>query len=241
MLKYKFGKLPAKKDPRILKFSNFFKIPAIPAAIDWTVKCKNPWNMLKNDLIGDCTVAGAAHNVMLWTANVSKETFISDEEVVTEYSAVSGYDPETGDNDNGCYLVDVLDRWKEQGLFEHKIVNYFQVDPQNKDEIMASMYLGGGLCIGIELPMSAADFKEMWDVVPGDKIVGGHCVILVAATQDELTCITWGAEQKFTWEFLQTYCDEAFAMISPDWFDSKGINPAGFNSKQLSEDLKRMG
>ena len=240
-MKYKLGKLPAKKDPSILKFSTYFKqIPKIPSIIDWTIKCNNPWDMLKNDVVGDCTIAGAAHNIMVWTANVSKEVTISDNQVITEYSNVCGYDPLTGDNDNGCYLLDVIKRWKDIGLFDHKINHYCVVDYNNKDEILASMYLGGGLCIGVQLPQSATDFKEMWDFVPTDKIVGGHCVILVAATPHYLTCITWGAKQKLTWKFLQKYCDEAYAMISPDWFNSAGINPAGFNIKQLSEDLKQI-
>ncbi len=43
-----------------------------------------------------------------------------------------------------------------------------------------------------------------------------------------------------TWSFYRTYCDEAFAILSPDWLDKKNVSPAGFDLAALLRDLKEV-
>ena len=40
-----------------------------------------------------------------------------------------------------------------------------------------------------------------------------------------------------TWEFFEAYCDEAYAVISPDWATSEHKTPSGFALQQLEHDL----
>jgi hypothetical protein len=40
-----------------------------------------------------------------------------------------------------------------------------------------------------------------------------------------------------TWEFFDKYCDEAYAIISPDWFNSELVSPVGFKFDELKKDL----
>ena len=43
-----------------------------------------------------------------------------------------------------------------------------------------------------------------------------------------------------TWGFWNTYCDEAYAIISPDFLEKKAgqlTTPDGFNLQQLQADL----
>jgi hypothetical protein len=43
-----------------------------------------------------------------------------------------------------------------------------------------------------------------------------------------------------TWGFWAAYCDEAYAIISPDFLEQKKsqpVTPDGFNVQQLLEDL----
>jgi hypothetical protein len=52
--------------------------------------------------------------------------------------------------------------------------------------------------------------------------------------------VTWGALQTMTWGFWAAYCDEAYAILSPDFLKPKGsqpVTPNGFNLAQLLEDL----
>ena len=65
--------------------------------------------MMENDQIGDCTCAAAGHLIMEWTANAGKKMVMpTDKQIVAAYSAVTGYNPETGANDNGAVEIDVL-------------------------------------------------------------------------------------------------------------------------------------
>jgi hypothetical protein len=63
---------------------------------------------------------------------------------------------------------------------------------------------------------------------------------VVAYDSRSLTVVTWGALQTMTWGFWAAYCDEAYAILSPDYLKQKGgqtVAPSGFNLAQLQEDL----
>jgi hypothetical protein len=40
-----------------------------------------------------------------------------------------------------------------------------------------------------------------------------------------------------TWSFWETYCDEAYAIISTDYSNGKRQAPQGFSMQQLQADL----
>jgi hypothetical protein len=50
--------------------------------------------------------------------------------------------------------------------------------------------------------------------------------------------VTWGALKRVTWRFLDTYCDEAYAVLSKDWIN-KVTNLASdkFDLATLQSDL----
>ena len=87
--------------------------------------------MMHNDTIGDCTCAAAGHLVMEWTANVGAETTPADADILAAYSAITGYDPKTGANDNGAVETDVLNYWRKTGIAGHKIMAYAALEPGN--------------------------------------------------------------------------------------------------------------
>jgi hypothetical protein len=39
-------------------------------------------------------------------------------------------------------------------------------------------------------------------------------------------------------DFHRAYCDEAYAMLAPDWFDETGRDPQGLDLKTLTDDLR---
>ena len=53
-----------------------------------------------------------------------------------------------------------------------------------------------------------------------------------------VTVVTWAAVQVMTWSFWETYCEEAYAILSNDYLTGKKVTPAGFNLQQLQADLK---
>ena len=69
-----------------------------------------------NDKIGDCTCAAAGHLIMEWTSLAQPKMFTpTDPQIVAAYSAITGYNPKTGANDNGAAELDVLNYWRKTG------------------------------------------------------------------------------------------------------------------------------
>jgi hypothetical protein len=252
-LKLKLGKLTARHDPRTLLLATYMtpELPAPPVQINVAATVKGPWGLMDNDQIGDCTCAAAGHLLMEWTASAQGKMYTpSDSQIVSAYSAITGYNPKTGANDNGAQEIDVLNYWRQQGIAGHKITAYMGLEPANHTRVMDAVWIFGGCYIGLALPKSAqaqTRNKQPWSVPPqgngGDGAPGswgGHAVPVVAYDSRSLTVVTWGAVQTMTWGFWAAYCDEAYAILSPDYLKQKGgkpVTPAGFDLGQLQDDL----
>jgi len=140
-LKLKLGKSVARHDPRALLLASYVTpaLPVPPASFDLTSKVK-AWGMMDNDQIGDCTCAAAGHLIIEWTANAKKKMVTpTDKQIVAAYSAITGYNPVTGANDNGANEVDVLNYWRQTGIAKHKIGAYVSLEPANHNHIMNSV------------------------------------------------------------------------------------------------------
>lgn len=248
--KLKLGKLAARYDPRTLLLASYVTpaLPVPPPSVDLTPKVGASWGMMDNDQIGDCTIAAAGHLLMEWTANAGKKMFTpTDKQIVSAYSAVTGYNPSTGANDNGAVEIDVLNFWRQSGIAGHKIGAYVALEPTNHNHIMDAVYIFEGCYIGLQLPTSAqaqVQNHQPWSVPPGGPTGdgkpgswGGHAVPIVGYDSRGLTCVTWGALQIMTWTFWGAYCDEAYAIISTDYLNKREESPAGFNMQQLQADL----
>jgi hypothetical protein len=248
--KLKLGKSVARHDPRTLLLASYVTpaLPTPPASFDLTSKVKS-WGMMDNDQIGDCTCAAAGHLLMEWTANGGKKMFTpTDKQIVAAYSAITGYNPTTGANDNGANEIDVLNYWRQSGIAGHKIGAYVALEPSNHNHVMDSVYIFEGCYIGVQLPISAqaqVQNHKPWSVPPGGPTGdgkpgswGGHAVPVVAYDSRGLIVVTWGALQGMTWSFWEAYCDEAYAILSPDYLDGKQQAPQGFSLQQLEADLE---
>jgi hypothetical protein len=243
----KLGKQAPRHDPRTLHLANYLntgKLPPIPTHKDWSGKVLG-WPMYANDVIGDCTIAGAAHLIQEWTANANTEVSPTDPDVITAYSAVSGYDPRTGANDNGAVELDVLNYWRRTGVAGHKIFAYAALEPRNHSHVKAAVYLFGGCYIGLALPLSAQN-QGIWSVPSSGmhgngrpNSWGGHAVNVVAYDAHFLTVVTWGALKKMTWGFWDAYCDESYAVLSQD-FMNNGVAPNAIDWSTLQQDLKQV-
>ena len=82
---------------------------------------------------------------MLWTAHSGKMMTPSLTSVLQAYSDISGYDPDTGANDNGCAMTDVFEYCRTKGLSGHKINAWVQVDFTNLEHVRQAIYLFGHL------------------------------------------------------------------------------------------------
>ncbi len=242
----RLGKLPARHDDRTLALARYLgpTLPPAPPSVDYGSGVA-AWPMFLNDKLGDCTCAAAGHMLESWSrAAGGSVVVVADSDVFKAYEHVSGYNPRTGQNDNGAVELDVLKYWRRTGIGGHKIRGFVSVEPSNAAHIRQAAYLFGGVYIGLALPASAQG-QAVWTVPSGGArgrgapgSWGGHAVNVIGYDAQGLTVITWGAPLRMTWAFWFAYCDEAYAIVSDDFFNpTTKLDPAGFNVKQLSADL----
>lgn len=244
----KLGKLPKKVDRRTLQFNKYVERPAPiipPPYIDSTLQIPK-WGMMANDVCGDCAIAGAAHAIQLWTRNARGEdgmVTLPDAAVVQTYSALSGYNPDDPSTDTGLALLDVLKHWRNVGIAGHKNLAFVEVDPKNSFEMELANYLFGCAYVGYALPLCVRG-AEWWnmpadpnanDARPGSW--GGHCVVRARYGPMAAGVITWGEVLPVHPEFERTYCDEAYAVLSPDYLND-GATLEGFSLQDLLADLR---
>lgn len=220
--------------------------PAAPPLADWLSRVAD-WPMYGNDRIGDCTIAGAGHIIQaLSTYGQGTTATVGDDDVLAAYSAVSGYDPLTGRNDNGAVMQDVLNYWRRSGIGGHRILAFAEVDVRDRTEVERAISVFGHVYIGIDMPTSAMDQFDAgrpWDVVRRDGgLEGGHAVNVGAYSRPgaAFTAVTWGRVQALTEAFWDRYVAEAWVIITPEWLSAAGTSPGGVDLYGLGEDLAEL-
>jgi hypothetical protein len=264
----KLGKLPATYDKRDLQFAMYRTAEAMPSHPKHfgheQLVGADAWNMLGNgpdDTVspgyqgaGDCVFAGGDHETMLWTLESGSPARFTGANAIADYSAVTGYNPHArpdvnGANptDHGTNVRDALKFRQATGLADvtgarHKIGAYVALEPGNLEQLLEALYLFGVVGIGIRFPLSAMDqfhAGKPWSVVPGPDPTAGHYIPLVAY-RTNLECVTWGRIQRMTSQFYRTYCDEAWAILSPEML-LRGKSLEGFDLSELQADIRAIG
>ncbi len=242
----RLGRKAIKTDTRTLQLACYWTpaLPDPPVACDWT-KGISSWGMMLNDTLGDCTIAGRQHAIQVWSANVGTEITLPDADALTAYEEWCGYVDGDASTDNGGVELDVLTDWRQKGvaLDGHGLTGFAAANVTQLTEIRQAIALFGGVYIGVSLPLSARQQTE-WDVVPDDGSGnaaagswGGHCVFVPKYDASSFTCVSWGGLLTMTTAFWNAYCDEAYALFSPDWL-ANGKAPSGVDTAQLTADLK---
>ena len=244
----KLGLRPFTQDPRDLKFATYrtgAPLPKRPAHFGHE-NLVDQWQMLGNDRYGDCVWAGAAHETMLWNAMAGRTVTFTEQGVLSDYAACTGFDPATGANDNGTDMRAAMKYRQKTGVVDaegvrHKIGAYVWIAPGNYDHFLEAVWLFGACPIGIQVPQSAMEqfqSEKPWEVVAGSPIEGGHYIPGVAdRTYPEI--VTWARVQPMTRAFYLKYCDAACAVISEEMLVN-GKSPEGFDLAALRGDLARL-
>lgn len=251
MASLKLGKKPHEYDKRDLRLEDYMTgaLPQAPGSFGEEELVPKDWGMLGNDEYGDCVFAGAAHETMLYNAMSRRDVQFDREVVLSDYAAVTGFDPNTGEGDNGTVVRDALNYRRKTGIEDangsrHKIGAYVALEPGNLAHLKSAIYLFGAVGIGIEFPQSAMDqfnAGKPWSKVRGSRVEGGHYIPLVAERHHRFVCVTWGKLQPMTQSFYQEYCDEAYALLSNEILNQEGKSILGFDLEQLRNDLGLVG
>ncbi|MDE2469901.1 MAG: hypothetical protein KGL35_14460 [Bradyrhizobium sp.] len=250
----KLGCLPPKHDPRTLKLAKYLapaQLPTPPASTNWRAK-KPGWDMLGNDRAGDCTIACVGHLDEVWAANNGDvQLGYTDQQALAEYAAATGYDPNTGANDNGAAIIDILNRWRQVGIFGNKLGAYASVTMHDHAEVATAIWLFGGVDAGVQLPLAwqgtklwttpshRLRFWQRWQWQPGSW--GGHCVSIVDYDAQWLYAVSWGQVVQISWDAWDTFFIEAYACLDSLWTDGTKPAPSGFDIAALNADLQAIG
>jgi hypothetical protein len=248
---FKLGKKPARPGAVRLKLASYTiaaALPPLPATFGHETSIgADDWGMLANDRYGDCVLAGAAHETMLLAREAGNTVAFTDSDVLGDYAALTGFDPKRPETDRGTDLQQAADYRRNTGILDahgsrHRIAAYLALEPGNVEHLYQATYLFGAAGIGLRLPASALTQSEngqIWDMVAGSPIEGGHYVPLVGRGTDGLHVVTWGMVQVVTEAFLAEYCDEAIAYVSQECLlDQK--TPEGFAYADLIGDLQAL-
>lgn len=248
----KYGKKPARPEAIKFRFADFFavdKLPTPPATFGHYQNIPN-FFMLGNEEYGDCVWAGAAHETMIWTLE-GKGTCapFTVNDVLSDYTAVTGFDPNNPNTDQGTDMVQAAQYRQKTGIRDangnrHKIDAYISLKTADLNELMLAMWLFGAVGIGINVPSTMQD-QFMADqplTVPDNiQIEGGHYISGVGRDSDSnILIVTWGQIARMTPEFYQKFNDETVAYLSLESLNSKNLSPEGYDAAGLQKALAQL-
>jgi hypothetical protein len=257
-LPYKYGRRPAKNAPA-LKFRSFLTstVPAYPPQEDYLAKLSG-WQMLGNDVAGDCNAVTWANMRRLVTATLTTENYPSQDQVWQFYQTQNPkFDPQgTKDTDGpGSQYDQGMD--VQTGLeYLHstggpdgvKAVAFAQVDHTDLGEVKAALAIFGGLWLGIEvLDANQDEFGkgEAWTDVKGSPIDGGHAILGGGYTTSDIKFITWAKETEFAKSFWNgvvqgsPLVEEAWVVIWPEHLGTTGFEQ-GIDQTKLAADYQAL-
>jgi hypothetical protein len=246
----KYGKRAPKRAP-MLRLGPLLTgiVPVHPAAEDYLAVLGGGWEMLGNDVAGDCVAVTYANVRRLVTATLTDTPdYPSQDQVWAVYKTQNpDFDPNGSPDTNGPGS-DADQGMDVQTLLEYlvstggpdgvKAVAFAAVDPKNADEVKAAIAIFGYVWTGITV--SEANQQEFadgqpWDYDPSSPVDGGHSIITggygtpgAGPLGGDERFITWAAETSFTDEFWANSVDEAFVVIWPEHLGSRefleGVN-----------------
>jgi len=230
-----------KEDEIKLQFKDYLnrpELPKVPPVYGHIKSNTVPWGMLGNDAYGDCVLAGACHETMVWSIATKRALpNFNTQTVVNQYLGL------TGGADDGLDPIATA-KWRisagieDTGGVFHKVKAFASVH-NNKDLDIAA-YMFGTCGIGFNLPDTAIDefnAGKPWTATDG-KIQGGHYVPLVGRnSKGNRIVVTWGKLQAVGEQFWKKYFLGAVCYMSLEYLMATGVSPEGFKEAKLDADL----
>lgn len=237
MFLYKTGRLPAVRPTALAEFEVYAtgKLPTPPPAVKVP---EAAYPIDRNDVEGDCTIAGADHLLRAWNAQYPQDIV----KTPTELQIERTYRRLTGGPDTGLVEANVLRTWMTEGLFGTKIEGYAPIHPNNLLTIHQSVAFYGGAYLGIACPRSAQEqfaAGEPWTYC-GEETEDGHCIVALGYDENgDLEVATWGGIATLTAGFRAHYLEEAWCVLGPQTVAAKK-DTLGIDLVALRADLARV-
>ena len=248
----KRGLLPYRPDSIAFKFGDYInkaKLPTLPKTFGHVTNVpptpvgtdQRAWGMLGNDQYGDCVMAGAAHETMLWAMATKRPVpYFAADGIVQQYFQLSG------GTDSGLDMTMAAKWRRDVGLTDghgrvHKVKAYTEVN--NVDDLLMAAYLFGAAGLGLEMPDSAErQFRQghVWDEID-EEPSGGHYVPVMGLNRaGNIVLNTWNNIQAATRQFVEKYMMVGVAYFSEEYLLANGLSPELINEAALEDDLSAL-
>jgi hypothetical protein len=249
------GKLPARPGSIKLKFGDYLKesrLPALPAHFGHVTNVpptRYGWQMLGNDVAGDCVIAGRCHQIMLEhmathrpLPDFSPGSALSAYSACLVYAGNQPWNPRDPSTDKGLDMQTAAKWWRDVGLTDadgnvHKIDAYVAIE--NVDDVLMATYLCGSAGVGLALPDTAEqqfEAGQIWDDVK-TKPTGGHYVPCVGYMGGHLVFVTWGHLQGATRAYIEARMEDGVCCLSREYMTASGLSPEMIDWAALLDDV----
>jgi len=234
-----FGKHPKKTKFKTIKLAKYMSaLPAPDPSFDnltkvytraGTTDASVLFPMDGNDTKGDCTCAGIAHGITVYHAISSPGGIVvpSSKDVISLYNRLTCY------RDRGYNELDLLTKWRKHSYLGEKIIAFGELDPKNHTHIMQAIQFFGDVYMGFQVQANAiTDFNNNHTVwTPGTLLNEGHAMFTTGYDPQTVNNLTWAAEQKGTWDWVDETWDEAYAIIPPELMTPELLDELAYITK----------
>lgn len=225
-----------------------------PASCDYSAKVLPVLtDIMGNDQLGDCVIAGGYHIVGVETGNAGAAFHANSAQIIADYSAIGGYVPGDPNTDQGCELPTALAYWQKHGFANGtKLLGYLAVDATNRTEVELACWLFENLYFGMALPDHwinpfPAGNGFLWGESGASDPNNGHCVMGMGYDAHGVKIDTWGLLGTITWAAIARYASatsggELHVMLSPDQLAKGQLKaPNGIDWSAIVADFDAMG
>lgn len=248
---YKLGKRPARKGAVSFKLADYFDLSALPKPPPrfGHEKVGAPWGMFQNDKYSCCVFAGAAHEHMVWSHEGGTTARFSDDAILADYAAVTGFDKSNPDTDLGTDMGEAASYRRKVGVLDsagvrHKIDSYLALRAGHPEDLAIAAYMFGAVGVGLQLPeyaMDQLDTEKPWVPLAKGGMAGGHYVPCIGRNSSgDFLVVTWGVIHAMSADFYARYSDEAVVYLNLEILKN-GKSPEGFDEAALRQNLTALG
>ena len=240
----KLGCLPSPHDSRTIRLRQVLADPQphVPDSQYWDdANYANP--VLANDRYGCCVPAALGHRrIVASLASAEPDQDVTDNDVLSLYSAVTGFDRKSGRNDNGTNVLDLLKHVARKQWLADPQFAFLYIGPTDSDSLRRALAWFGPALICLALPV-AWQATDTWHISGGRRgrpaTWGYHCVCATGYDDSYLSCRTWGTSVLLSWPAMAYYGTEAWLVLDGAWAETSPA-PNALDLDELSLLLSRV-
>lgn len=246
----RLGRQPKQPGRPLLRLADILTgepVPPHASAADHFARVTD-WQMWANDRYGDCGPASVANSraiVTTYLAGGEDTPTLDDVFDLYRRSGNPGFDPDTGADDNGVIMADMLSAVLTGGIGGVRGLAYAAVDTTSIDEVRAAIDIFGYVLLGVDLQTAQQRQTDrgLWDYSRssewgGHAIIGGRYTGSPQARTADVGVVTWGEVVGTTDAFFSRQVDEAYVLIWPEHVGTEqfrtGIDVSALNAAYMA-------